>query len=255
VPTALALALALLQGLTEFLPVSSSGHLALAQTFSGAFAEPPILFDVWLHLATLAAILVYYRREVAGYLRPGRLAHLVLATAVTGAVGLALKPLAEASFGVPAAVALFLLATAAVLWVTARLPVPEERPLDWRRAALVGLAQGAAVFPGLSRSGLTICAGVRMGIDPSRACEFSFILSVPAILLADGLELWQHRATLGTVQWGTFGAAFALAFGAGLASIHWTRAAFSRNRLQPFALYLLALSLASIGYDVHRAIR
>ncbi len=250
----LALALALIQGLTEFLPVSSSGHLALAQNFSGAFAEPPVLFDLWLHLATLSAILVYYRRNLGAYFRPDRLGLLVVATAVTGAVGLGLKPLAEAAFGLPAAVAVLLLATAAVLWATAVLPPPAPRPLDWRRAALVGLAQGAAVFPGLSRSGLTISAAMRLGVEPDRACEFSFILSVPAILLANGLHLWQHRAALGTVDWGAYGAAFVLAFAAGLASIHWTRAAFSRNRLRPFALYLVALSAISLGYHVHRTV-
>lgn len=247
----LALALALIQGLTEFLPVSSSGHLGLAQSFSGAFTEPPILFDVWLHLATLAAVLVYYRRQLKDYFRPERMGLLVLATGVTGVVGLALKPLAETAFGRPAAIALLLLGTAAVLWVTASLPAPPPRPLGWGRAALVGLAQGIAVFPGLSRSGLTICTGVRQGVDPALACEFSFILSVPAILLANGLELWQHRTTLGTVDWGTYSAAFAVAFAAGLASIHWTRAAFTRNRLKPFALYLVAIALTTLAYHVH----
>ncbi len=249
-PLPLALGLAILQGLTEFLPVSSSGHLALAQSFSGAFAEPPLLFDVWLHLATLAAVLVYYRRELPAYFRPEQTGLLIVATGITGAVGLALKPLAEAAFGHPGAVALLLLGTAAVLALTTWLPAPPERPLGWGRAALVGLAQGIAVFPGLSRSGLTICAGVRLGVDPAKACEFSFILSIPAILLANALELWQHRATLGTVDWGAFAAAFIAAFGVGLLSIHWTRAVFARRRLWPFALYLAVLAAAALFVHV-----
>lgn len=250
----LAIFLALLQGLTEFLPVSSSAHLGLAQSFSGAFADPPLLFDVWLHLATLCAVLIYFRRELTSYFRPERMGYLILATGITGAVGLALKPLAVLAFGRPAAIALFLLGTAAVLWVTASLPAPEPKPLGWRRAGLIGLAQGIAVFPGLSRSGLTICAGVRQGLDPAKACEFSFILSVPAILLANGLELWQNRAVLGSVDWGIYGAAFAVAFAAGLASIHWTRAIFAHNRLKPFALYLAALALATLAFHVYRTI-
>lgn len=253
-PLGIALLLALVQGLTEFLPVSSSAHLSLLQSFSGLFEEPPVLFDVWLHLATIAAVLVYYRKRLLSYLKLERLTALLLATFITGCLGLALRPWAEKAFGLPALVGLFLAATGAYLWFTSCRASSDPRPLTFRRAAWIGLTQGLAVFPGLSRSGLTICTGVNLGMAPRAAAEFSFILSVPAVFMANALEFWSHRAEAASADWGVYGAAFLLAFAAGFGAIRLTEHVFSRNRLKPFAVYCIIVAAVAIILYAYRTL-
>jgi len=253
-PVGVALLLALVQGLTEFLPVSSSAHLGLLQNASGLFSAPPILFDVWLHLATIAAVLVYYRKRLLGYLRPDRLLLLIVATALTGGIGLLLKPAAERAFGSVPAVCGFLLCTGILLSVTQRWARPGRTSPGLAAAAGVGLVQGIAVFPGLSRSGLTICAGLWMGFRPEEAAEFSFILSVPAVVGANALEFWSNRGQLVSVDWGVFIAAFIVAFLAGLAAIHGMMRVMARNLLNPFAAYCVLLAAAALGIYAGRTV-
>ena len=162
----LALLLAVIQGLTEFLPVSSKAHLSLMQIFSGSFTEPPVFFDVWLHLATLIAVLVFYRKKLMDYFRPDNFKALIAATFFTGIVGLALKPFAERAFGSLPITGVLLFCTGLYMFITQRLWPAAQTPLDLKRAGLIGLIQGFCVFPGLSRSGWTICTGVNLGLEP-----------------------------------------------------------------------------------------
>jgi undecaprenyl-diphosphatase len=249
-----ALLLALIQGLTEFLPVSSSAHLSLLQTLSGYFKEPPILFDVWLHLATVAAVLVYYHKRLLGYLRPDRLFPFLTATVITGVIGLLLKHQVEHAFGSVPWVCAFLCCTGIYLFVTQRWARPGRTTPGFASSALVGLAQGIAVFPGLSRSGFTICTGLWMGFKPEEAAEFSFILSVPAVLGANGLEFWSNRAQLASVDWGIFAAAFAAAFLVGLGAIHLMTRLVARNRLNPFAAYCILAAAVAMGIYAGRTL-
>jgi len=196
--------LGILQGLTEFLPVSSSAHLALAPWALG-WPEPGLAFDVALHAGTLAAVLWYFRRDwmalaagVVRALRRGRIDEpdsrramlLVVATVPGAAIGYALQRQAETIFRAPALTAAALIAMGAILWVVdaraaACRPLAEMR---WRDALLVGLAQACAIVPGVSRSGATITAGRALGFDRAGAATFSFLMSMPIIAAAAVLK-------------------------------------------------------------------
>jgi undecaprenyl-diphosphatase len=187
--------LGVIQGLTEFLPVSSSGHLALAQMVIPGFHQPGVVFDVMLHVGTAAAVVLYERRQIARWLgsAEGRrlLGLLVIGTVATGVLAFPLRGLAEGTFGRAALVGLFLIVTGCVVGGTRWLGggPSDEKSMGWKQAALIGLVQGVAVFPGISRSGVTIAAGLVSGLNRTWAARFSFLLSVPAILGVALLEL------------------------------------------------------------------
>jgi len=188
--------LGILQGLTEFLPVSSSGHLVLFQQFVD-IGDDHVLFDLVLHLGTLIPVLWFYRGEVARILldpvqgegpmlqrhgvRTGLL--VVLASIPTGIIGLAFEDLFEAMFSAPATLTLTFAITGTLLFFAGRADTGEPRRLlDWKSALLLGVAQGLAITPGISRSGTTISIALMLGIEREAAARFSFLLSVPAIV-------------------------------------------------------------------------
>lgn len=187
--------LGVLQGLTEFLPVSSSGHLAIAQTLIPGFRQPGVVFDAMLHVGTAAAVVWFERRHIVEWIgtRSGRrLFGLIAAgTVATAIVALPLRHLAVEAFSRPLWVGVALLITGGFVASTARLPggSSDEERLTWRQAILVGLAQGLTIFPGLSRSGITIAAGLAGGIERSWAARFSFLLAVPAVVMVAVFEL------------------------------------------------------------------
>lgn len=194
--------LGVLQGITEFLPVSSSGHLALAQHLIPGFRQPGVVVDVLLHVGTALAIVWAERRNIGRWLtsRTGwrLIGLLVVGTAVTGVVGMALRGPATKAFSSPLAVGVCLMITGVVVFATRWLPGGSSGEADVRpsQAILVGLAQGLAVFPGISRSGTTIAAGLGAKVDRVWAARFSFLLSVPAIAAASLLELMDHGGEL-----------------------------------------------------------
>lgn len=198
--------LGVVQGLTEFLPVSSSGHLVLFQRLFGLM-QPELLFDVCLHFGTLIAIFTVFYRDIFALLksvftlpvtltRKGglralyddsddfRLAVLiVVGSAPTAVMGLAFKQIADRLFSAVGVVGVMLLVTGALLWATRRRD-GRGRPLSrmrWTDALLIGFVQGLAILPGISRSGATISAALFMGLDREVAGRFSFLLSLPAI--------------------------------------------------------------------------
>lgn len=200
--------LAILQGLTEFLPVSSSGHLVLAQAALGErFTMDALGVDVALHLGTLAAVVAVYHRDLARILadllsgHPRETLQIVVASIPAATLGLVFLESFGEAFHDPRKAAMGLLATAAMLllgeWARRRRTrpqtedgaEPEEAPLAWSHAILIGLAQGLAVWPGVSRSGSTIAVGLLCGLPAARAARFSFVLSVPAIAGAALLHL------------------------------------------------------------------
>jgi undecaprenyl-diphosphatase len=199
---AVAVLLGVLQGLTEFLPVSSSGHLALAQMLVPGFTQPGVVFDAMLHVGTAAAVVWFERREIGRWLTTasGRklLWLLVLGTAATGVVAFPVRPVAEAAFSNASWVGIGLVVTAVVVGITRWLPggSSDEDRTNWRQAVVIGLAQGAAVFPGLSRSGSTIAAALGAGLDRRWAARFSFLMGVPAIVGVAALEVVGEHAAL-----------------------------------------------------------
>jgi len=178
-----AVLLGVLQGLTEFLPVSSSGHLALAQMLIPGFQQPGVVFDATLHVGTAGAVVWFERRRILSWLgsSSGRrlLALLVLGTIATVVVAFPLRRVAVAAFSQPLWVGFGLLLTGVIVATTRFLPggSGNESTTTWRQALAIGLAQGMAVFPGLSRSGVTIAASLGTGLDRGWAARFSFLLS------------------------------------------------------------------------------
>jgi undecaprenyl-diphosphatase len=211
-----AVLLGIVQGLTEFLPVSSTAHLALAQRFLPGFTQPGILFDVLLHVGTLFAVVVYFRSRI-GETFAGIVSHdpaerrrawklvglLGIAVALTGAVTLPLKRFAIEGMTEFRRMGFALVGTSVLLFVAQRVggargqggrPLEEMRPRD---AALVGACQSiSAVLHGFSRSGNTISVGLFCGLSRRAAAEFSFLLSIPTILAAaavENLHAYRHR--------------------------------------------------------------
>jgi undecaprenyl-diphosphatase len=245
--------LGILQGLTEFLPVSSSGHLVLAETILGA-RMPGVVFEVAAHLGTTLAVLFFYRRAIAGMVlslarrrrKPlSRLALLIAAGSVPAAVlGKLFADDIEPAFPRPIYACLFLAVTGAVLLTTFAARRGTGR-LGLGPAMVVGGAQAAALLPGLSRSGLTISAGILCGVRRRRAVRFSFLLSVPAVLgacalKAASLPALPHEDLLPLA----IGAV--LSFAAGLVALRAMVRFTTRGWLPFFGFYCLGASLLGV---------
>ena len=208
-----ALILGVLQGLTEFLPVSSSGHLVLGQSILG-LKEPELFFDVLLHVGTLAAVLIFYGKDLwriargwcaslagknagDGSARTGWL--LILGSVPAGIVGIFLGDLVEGMFASPRLAACALLVTGGILC----LSEPREgagrgeAEMTAKDALIIGIFQAFAIVPGISRSGATIAAALMRGVAREQAARFSFLLSVPAILGAFALKVKDLEGPLG----------------------------------------------------------
>ena len=203
-----AIVLGIVQGLTEFLPVSSSGHLVLARDLLGMAPSKTPVFEVIVHLGTLASILVVMRKEcwalvtaVPNLLKPKtwresfandmgfrHLALLIPATIPTVIVGLVFKDQIDSAFGAPKIAAGMFLVTAALLWLSRKPAKFEGRKIAAKHAWLMGIAQAVAIIPGISRSGSTISAGLMSGLSRESAGSFAFLMAIPAICGAAILE-------------------------------------------------------------------
>jgi len=246
-----ALILGLVQGLTEFLPVSSSGHLVLSQHLLGIDA-PGVGFEVFAHLGTLGAILLHYRRDVlalAGSVLRGRrdgnsrlFLLLVLASVPLALVGIFFAEDVEAVFDSPRAAGVFLMVTGAALLGTRLLPRREGEPGP-RSALVVGAAEALAALPGISRSGATIAAGLAAGVGRERAARFSFLLAIPALVGASALEVARGVPLHSLGPWLT-GAA--VAFASGYLALRWLLRVVRRGRLDRFGWYCLAVGLVAV---------
>lgn len=185
-----ALWLGIIQGLTEFFPVSSSGHLVLFQSMLGIEVEG-LAFEVAVHVATLVAILLFYRRRIAQLvagsvrLQPEALRYggkLAVGTLPAVAVGLTAKDFIADQFSAPAVVGVLLIVTGGIVWTTrATRDTGQADEPTWVGAVLIGVAQAFAILPGISRSGSTVAAALALGVAPEAAAEFSFLLGIIAI--------------------------------------------------------------------------
>jgi undecaprenyl-diphosphatase len=249
--------LSVVQGLTEFLPVSSSGHLILVPYFTG-WPDQGLALDVAVHVGTLAAVLIYFWRDVLALLggffrlfagqvtREGRLALYILAATIPAlGIGFALEKIAGGTPRRVEVVAWAMIAFALVLWVADRVGMRVKRleHMTLGQALVVGLAQPIAFIPGTSRSGITMVAARIMGFEREEAARFSFLLSIPAIVAAglyEGLKLFHsgNGAALG-------GAGLALIFSAatGLAAIAFLMRWLRRSSFAPFVVYRLILGI------------
>jgi len=190
-----AIILALVQGLTEWLPISSSGHLVVAQRLMGL--SVPVGFDVFLHLGTLVAVIVFFWRDIVNILRSlltldtrdsnfKLLVYIIIGTIPTAVIGLLFLQFFESLFSSGRAVGVGFLITGALL-LSSKLRKGEKN-LGWLSSLIMGIFQGIAIAPGISRSGSTISAGLFSGINKDEVFRYSFLLSIPAILGATILE-------------------------------------------------------------------
>lgn len=253
--------LGVVQGLTEFLPVSSSGHLSLAQRWLGMVPSQEIAFDVVVHLGTLLAVCVAFRRPLLEIARErrGALRPLILAT-LPLVLALPLRRLVERLQDDPVLLGLAFWVTALVLllvdWPWRRPPPPEAQPepsaaperledVGDRRALLVGLAQLCAIFPGISRSGSTISCGLVLGLAPALAGELSFLMSIPAVLGATAVEA-RKIGDLAAVDPLPVLVGFVTALVSGLLAIALLRWLLRKRRLWVFSPWLLAVGALSL---------
>lgn len=273
-----ALFLGILQGATEFLPVSSSGHLVLVPWLLG-WSVPGLAFDTLVHWGTTVAVIAYFWRDWVALIRGAwhglrarslndpnaRLLLLLILATVPGVLaGVLLEDFFEGMFARPAAAAGFLLLTAAILtlaefaWAR-RSAIPNGDPpralptLSWPDALAVGLAQAVAILPGVSRSGATIAAGLGRGLDREAAARFSFLLSTPIILGAGAMQMLKlFRAGGWAGEAPTLIVGFLAALVSGGLSIHFLLRYVRRRPLYPFALYCVLLGIIGLTVAILR---
>ena len=251
-----AIFLGVVQGLTEFFPISSSGHLVFFQSLFG-FEDPQVAFDVVLHLGTLLAVVVYLWADISEILRgtvvwvrerkEGQekarlLLWIIVATIPTGLMGVILKDWFESLFSKPKTVGIALLITGFVLWLTRYASRDEKttKEMGLIDAVVIGFAQGVAIIPGISRSGATISTGLFRHLNRELSGKFSFLLSIPAILGATVLKL--RDLGTGLTPWAGFVGA-ASAFIVGFFSLKVLMKVITAGKLSNFAYYCWAAGI------------
>lgn len=252
--------LGLVQGIAEFLPISSSGHLVitgalLAQYGDGELPAESAMLNVALHCGTLLAILIVYREDVVGLWRKPRLLMLMaVATVPVGIVGLAFKDQVEALFSEPLYAGFALLVTAAMLWISQRFQraAAETRPVSLTAAIVIGCFQAVAIVPGISRSGSTIAAGLLCGLTRAESTRFSFLVAIPAIAGAtlvkcrDLLAGEQPQSSeLAGIAVGTF-----VSLVVGVVALRWLIRLVVADRLHWFAVYCVIAGIATIAWQL-----
>lgn len=245
-----AIILGVLQGFTEFLPVSSSGHLVIVQSLIPGFNQPGVLFDVVLHAGTLAAI-VYYFRETIVKINRNYILLLVIGSVPAAVFGFIFQAEIESFFGNLKIVGVALLVTALFNFVTdtikkgRKIESNSNFSLERRNALLIGIAQALAIIPGISRSGATIFAGTKVGKSRREAAEFSFLLSVPAVLGANVLQFATH-GTDNNLEMNIFAAGFIASLVSGYIAIKLVLKMLLAKRFKIFAYYAFIVGLISI---------
>lgn len=240
----------ILQGATEFLPVSSSGHLVLFNKIFGTGGNF-IAFSVFLHIATLFAVIIVLRKQIWELIKhpfsPLAL-KLYLSTLITVIIALLFKNTFEALFSGKLLPISFML-TAVLLVTTELLSKKRTHQISYKTSVVIGLMQGIAIIPGISRSGATICGGVLEGANKEECAEFSFILSIPIILASMAMEIFDSvrlgqpffdAQILPTLL------AFFTAFFVGILCVNVMLKLVKKAKFYPFAIYLTALSIACL---------
>jgi undecaprenyl-diphosphatase len=259
VDTLEAIVLGIVQGLTEFLPISSSGHLRIVPAFAG-WEDPGAAFTAVVQLGTMAAVLLYFRKDLWGIAR-GLLAGLrdpaarstlewrlglfiILGTIPISVIGLALADTIETDFRTLELLGVMLIVAGLILAWSERFrterPKRQVEEITARDVAVIGFAQAAALIPGVSRSGATMSAGLFLGLDRVAAARFSFLLSVPAVVLSGLFEL-RHIGDGDGYGLGPTIAGTVLAFLVGYASIAWLLKFITRHSFNVFVGYRLIL--------------
>lgn len=257
--------LGLVQGLTEFLPVSSSGHLILVRELmglnNGVNGQFNLMFDVMAHIGTLVAVvLVLYKQILALFKKPYKnLLMLIVACIPAVIVGFACKDYIEQYFSTAAYLCFFFLFTAVIMLVSEIVAKRNHSPKDlgWCGAIAMGVMQGAGVFPGISRSGSTIFGGSVAGTDSKQIATFSFLMSVPIILgslLLSVIDVAQAGA-MAQIDWFSIFVGAASAFASGYIAVRVMLKLIAKANYKWFSLYLLVISILTFAFYFIPAVR
>ncbi|WP_405609731.1 undecaprenyl-diphosphate phosphatase [Polaribacter sp. Asnod1-A03] len=257
-----AIILGIIQGLTEFLPVSSSGHLELTKAILGdtSVPEESLTFTVVLHFATALSTLVIFRKEVAEIFKGlfqfkwnDQLKFslkIILSMIPAVAVGLLFEKELESFFGGKILlVGVMLLVTAALLLLADKAK-NTDKEVSFSNSIIIGISQAIAMLPGISRSGATISTSVLLGIDRTRAARFSFLMVVPLIFGKIGKDLLGGDISFESSEIIPISAGFVAAFLAGLLACKWMIALVKKSKLSYFSLYCAVVGLIAIGYSL-----
>lgn len=239
-----ALILGALQGLTEFLPVSSSGHLALAQTWFG-IQEPLLVFDVFLHGVSLVAIIIFFFNEIKK-INFQQLVVIGFGTIPAVIVGILFKDILENLFHAPILIGLALLVTGINNLISHKLlqKEVEEKPITIKKSLIIGTFQSLALIPGLSRSGTTLLGSLNQKLEKKQAFSFTFLLAIPAILGALTLQIYEltkGTAEIPKISLLLVGGAAALT--TSLASLGVMKRLIKEAKFKPFGIYAISLGL------------
>ncbi len=237
--------LGVVQGITEFLPISSSGHLVLSESLLGLEVEALKSFDVALHVGSLLAILFYFRKTIAEILLKDHkyIGLLLVGTIPAVIAGFTLEDKIDALFRSITAVGVVMIITA-IYFLIAEKFAPKKGKLTIKNAVLIGIAQMFALIPGVSRSGSTIATGVLTGLERTKAAEFSFLLGSIAITGAGLLTALKVEA--GTLDLTTMSLGFFASMIASYFAIKFLMNFFKKNTLRPFAYYLFVIGVIAI---------
>lgn len=251
--------LGIVQGLTEFLPVSSSGHLELAKYFLGdtSLSEDSLLMTVVLHVATALSTIVVFRRDILDIFRglfqfqyneqTAFSLKIIVSMIPAAVVGLLFEDYIDDMFNRQIVlVALMLLVTGLLLLLADRAR-RTEKAVDFKSALIIGIAQAIAITPGISRSGATISTSVLLGIDRERAARFSFLMVVPLIFGKIAKDLLSGELTQ-TTQWPALTVGFIFAFFTGLLACTWMIRLVKHSQLSYFAVYCFIVAAAALAF-------
>jgi undecaprenyl-diphosphatase len=254
-----ALILGVVEGLTEFLPVSSTGHLILAGDLLDFNDERGKLFEIVIQCGAILAVCWEYRTKIAAVIaglgserEAQRFAlNLVIAFIPAAVLGLAFGKAIKAQLFQPVPVALaFIVGGFIIMWAEKRehtVRIQEVEELRWTDALKLGFAQAFALIPGTSRSGATIIGGLLFGLSRKAATEFSFFLAIPTLFAASAYELFKERALLSLDDWGMWAVGFFAAFVSAFLCVRWLLRYISHHDFTPFAWYRIAFGLVVLG--------
>ncbi len=248
--------LAIVQGITEFLPISSSAHLILTSQFLG-WKDQGVTFDLALNVGTLLAVVIYFRKDVMNIIRD-TLASLVqrkkvgmsslgwyiaFATIPAGLFGLFLMDIVDTHLRSPMVILFTTLFYALLLWLSDRYgkKVKTMESMNMKNAMIIGIAQALALIPGTSRSGITITTALFLGYDFQTASRFSFLMAIPVIFLATAVKITDDAIALGNLPWGSFILGCAISFVTAILTIHYFLKWLNRWGMMPYVIYRVLL--------------
>jgi undecaprenyl-diphosphatase len=256
-----AIILGIIQGITEFFPISSSGHLVLGQTFMNITTDNFFQFSVFVHIATLLAVLIYFRQiiidTIKGVLRKDRQSLiltgcLIIATIPAVIVALTLSDAIDSFFSTPTPVFIAMICTGLVFIVGELIAkkIPKKEHPNYITALFIGIIQSIAIIPGVSRSGSTLIAGMLTGLTREKAAEFSFLMAIPAIAGAGLFATLDGLEENVKIEWGPYIAGFIASFLAGYAAIYLLMKLYKKYSLVWFAVYLLVIPIIGLIWQL-----